>query len=65
MPTAVQDPFDKLVQDISTASSPFDLGRDWNDIQTGIAAAGAWKKTIETRLAAVEAQLKKLAGAGA
>jgi hypothetical protein len=59
------DPFDKLAQDIGAASSPFALGRDWADIQAGFAALVAWKRTVDTRLAALEAQMQRIAGAGA
>lgn len=64
------DPFDKLAQDISTASSPFGLGRDWADIQAGFAALMAWKNATDARLAALEAQSLEtkaphIAGAGA
>jgi hypothetical protein len=48
------DPFDKLATDVANASSPFALGRDWPDIQEGFAALMAWKKAVETRLAALE-----------
>jgi hypothetical protein len=59
------DPFDKLANDISTASSPFQLGRDWADIQAGFAALMAWKRATDARLAALEAQARHIAGAGA
>jgi hypothetical protein len=59
------DPFDKLAQDIANASSPFELGRDWPDIKAGFAALMAWKKATDARLAALEAQVKRIAGAGA
>jgi hypothetical protein len=64
------DPFDKLANDISTAGSPFQLGRDWGDIQAGFAALMEWKKATDARLAALEARLaapaaqKPIAGAG-
>ena len=64
------DPFDKLANDIATAASPFQLGRDWGDIQAGLAALMAWKKATDARLAALEAQMpeaqaKRIASAGA
>jgi hypothetical protein len=69
------DPFDKLANDISTAQSPFQLGRDWADIQAGFAALMAWKTATDTRLAALETQVlethvlethvQHIAGAGA
>jgi hypothetical protein len=59
------DPFDKLASDISTANSPFGLGRDWADVQAGFAALMAWKQAVDTRLAALEAQMQRIAGAGA
>ncbi len=59
------DLFDKLAKDISTASSPFQLGRDWGDIQAGFAALMAWKNVTDARLAALETQAKRIAGAGA
>jgi hypothetical protein len=59
------DPFDKLAQDVSSAQSPFGLSRDWADIQAGFAALMAWKMATDARLAALEAQAKHIAGAGA
>lgn len=69
------DPFDKLARDIATASSPFQLGRDWPDIQAGFAALMDWKKATDARLAALETQVlqtqalqtqvKHIAGTGA
>ena len=52
------DAFDKLAQDIATATSPFSLDNDWKDIQAGFAALAVWKKQVETRLAALESKEK-------
>lgn len=46
--------FDKLISDISGATSPFSLGNDWDDIKAGMAELGAWKADVESRLAALE-----------
>jgi hypothetical protein len=59
------DPLDKLANDIAAASSPFQLGRDWADLQAGFAALMAWKQATQARLAALETQIKQLASAGA
>ena len=59
------DPFDKLAHDIAAASSPFELGRDWPDLQAGFATLMEWKKQTDARLGALEAQSKRSAGAGA
>ena len=46
--------FDKLIQDVATASGPFALGNDWSDIKAGLSEAAAWKADVEKRIAALE-----------
>ena len=50
------DPFDKLAEDIASAKSPFALGNDWSDVQSGFAALAAWKAATDARLAKLEAK---------